>query len=98
MARKAIQPVFGDEIEQGRDRDQVFRAVERRREIAAEIERNGIQPDIFAELSAARHRQQARVVVHEVPTSAVPEVWAKCADGGAGTAGEIDDAYGVDAI
>ena len=59
MAGKAIQPVFGDEIEQGRDRDQVFCAVERRCEIAAEIERNGIQPDIVAEFSAARHRQQA---------------------------------------
>ena len=43
IARKAIQPGFGDEIEQGRGRDQVDRAVERRFEIAAEIERNGIQ-------------------------------------------------------
>ena len=43
--------------------------------------------------SAARHRQQARVVVHEVPALPCRQVWAECADGGARAAGEIDDAY-----
>jgi hypothetical protein len=67
MADKAIQPCFRDEVEQGGGRDQVLAAVEHALEIAVEIERNGIQPDIAGSISTARQRQQMPIAVDEIP-------------------------------
>src|SRR6185437_784933 len=87
-------PLLRDQIEQSRYRDQVGSARERSLEMAAEVELDSIQRHPLVTVLVAGKREQGGIVVDQIPVLLDGKVRAECADGRAGTTGEVDSMHG----